>query len=153
MLLQKKGADIWTQRSSKRLKSVKSDTVTAKVSQQDKRKANLEAQCGNMHLQQLKLLQAFLIKKNKKSLCFWLGGWNHSIHDKMFPDDVPTEPSDRSVWAAGQFWESVSATASGCSWLMSEGEKMSLNKSQKLLHPRLHGGQSPTPTSSCCVWW
>lgn len=65
MLLQKKGADIWTQRSSKRLKSGKLDAVTAKVSQQDKRKANLEAQRGNMHLQQLKLLQAFLIKKKK----------------------------------------------------------------------------------------
>lgn len=49
----------------------------------------------------------------KISLCFWLGGWNHSTHDKMFPDNVPRVPSDRSVRPAGQFWASISATASG----------------------------------------
>lgn len=63
-------------------------------------------------MQQLKLLQAFLLFF-LINLCFWLGGWNHPTRNKMFPDDVPTAPSDHSDRPAGHFWESVSATASG----------------------------------------
>lgn len=100
------------------------------MSEQDKRKANLELQIWPWQhaYAAVVTLPSFLALKKKTSQCSWLGGWNHSIHEKLFPDDVPTAPSDRSVRAAGQFWESVSATASGLLLANVRGKKIDWTK-------------------------
>lgn len=152
MLLQKKGADIWTHRLYKRLKSVKHSVqfcTSFRVSA-NMRNASLEGQIwtcqhANVAVDAPPSILIFIF--SKKNEFMFLAWWLESLyHDKMFPDALCpqhhlTVHSDQLVRSG----KGLATCPRGRSWPMSEGKKRSV-KSQKLLRPRLHGG----PSSSCC---
>lgn len=148
MLLQKKGAAIWTQRSSKRLKSVKSETL-CRLKRLKKTKGKLiwkhnmaTCICSSWSSSKLSWLKkkklyvsglvAEIIPSMKK--CF----------QTMCPQHHLTVQSEQLVSS----WRVLAPQPQGCSW----GEKRVWIKVRNCCIQSFMEASLQSPTSSCCVW-